>query len=310
MANQSKSFDVVVIGSLNADLVVSTPRFPISGETITGSSMNIHCGGKGANQAYAAACAKASVAMVGHIGNDPFGPDLKLNLQNQGVDTSCIKTLPHLTTGMALIEVAPSGENRIVIIPGANGTYMPEHIHESTPMIQKATCVLLQMEISPKTNAHVIEKIKRSPEKVLILDPAPATPISKTWLKQIDYITPNQTELNVLTEQTLPEDASMDEFIFASRLLCQQGAKCIVVKLGARGALMVTQTDSYHSPAPKITAVDTTAAGDCFNGVFAAGIASGLPIHSAIDQAVKAASISVTRHGAQASMPKAAELHG
>ena len=135
MPTQSHPFDVVVIGSLNADLVVSTPRFPVSGETITGSSMHIHCGGKGANQAYAAASAGGRVAMIGHVGKDQFGADLKQNLQHHGVDTTHIKTLPNLSTGIALIEVVTSGENRIIVIPGANGTYVSAYINEAAPII-------------------------------------------------------------------------------------------------------------------------------------------------------------------------------
>ena len=308
MPTQLKTMDVVSVGSLNADLVVSTPRFPTSGETVTGSTLTIHCGGKGANQAYAASRAGAKAAMVGQVGGDSFGKDLIQNLLHQGIETNGVKVIPHHATGTALIEVAASGENRIIVIPGANGVYASETLNESESLIQEAKCVLLQMEISQEANAHVMERIGRSADSILIFDPAPAGPICNKWLKVMDYITPNQSELNLLTGQNIPEDAPLEDFIDAGRILCQRGAACVIVKLGSLGALKVTQTDFYHSPAPRVKALDTTAAGDCFNGVFATALALGTHLHASIDRAVQAAAISVTRRGAQASMPEGAEI--
>jgi len=303
-----KPVDVAVIGSLNTDMVVNAPRFPASGETVTGSAFKIHCGGKGANQAYAAARAGARVAMVGQVGNDSFGKELIRNLDEQGILTECIKVTGNQPTGTALIEVAASGENRIIVIPGANGVFLPETLISAEPHIQQAKCILLQMEISQESNAYAIEQMKRSPGSWLILDPAPATPIPDRWLREMDFITPNQSELNVLTGNNLSENAPLDEFVEAGRELCHRGASVVIVKLGERGALKVTKTDDYHSPAPEVKAVDTTAAGDCFNGVFAAALASGLTLHASMDRAVRAASASVMRAGAQASMPVSKEI--
>ncbi len=301
-------FDILVVGSLNSDLVVTTDRFLKPGETRTGSGFQTYCGGKGANQAYAAAALGGSVAMIGRVGDDPFGEAQKKNLSAIGVDTTLVHTDPERSTGTALITVDAAGENQIIVVPGANGELTPQRIGpEENQAISAATIVLLQLETPIKTVAAVITRARHSSTKV-ILDPAPATPLPEEWSGSIDFITPNLSELGILTGTALDENAAVSEIVNNARTLCEKGCHCVIAKLGARGAIRVTKDTSECFPAKTVTAIDTTAAGDCFNAALAVYLASGGTIEKAIAFAVDAATLSVTKAGAQHSMPLAREL--
>lgn len=299
--------DIVVVGSLNADLVASVARFPNPGETITGERFETFCGGKGANQAYAAGRLGASVAMIGQVGADSFGDRQLENLALVGVGTNSILRDPDQPTGTAIIGVEANGENRIIVIPGANGSFTPERLAQSADLIRRAKWILLQLEIPAATVGEAL-RIAREGRACVILDPAPASALPDEWLRGLHYLTPNLAELALLTGVPLNEESDLTLIARTARRLCARGVERVIAKLGSRGALLVTDTDEIHWPTPRVKPVDTTAAGDCFNGVFAAELSSGKTETEAGAFAVAAAALSVTRAGAQASMPERAEV--
>ncbi len=298
---------ILVVGSLNTDLVAKVDRFPDGGETITGRNFSVHCGGKGANQAYAASALGGSVAMIGQVGEDGFGAAQIANLSSAGVATAGILRDPKKETGTAFIGVDSSGENRIIIVPGANGTLTPNQLQVECPLFQQASLLLLQLETPLNTVAKAI-KLGRMHKLTIILDPAPAAPLPDEWLESIDYLTPNLSELNLLVGDSLVETASIESITASARKLCTRGARKIIGKLGSRGAVLVTPEATTYFPAPKVQAIDTTAAGDCFNAAFAIALDRGNTTHEAIRYAVAAASLSVTKAGAQSSMPSLEDL--
>lgn len=299
--------EIVVIGSLNTDLVGSVERLPRPGETVTGHAFNIFCGGKGANQAYAAAQLGGRVAMIGCVGQDDFGNSQIENLAQAGVQVDFIERHAELPTGTAMIEVDAEGENRIVIIPGANGSLSEASISRHQEIIQNAKMILLQLEIPRATVATAIRIAHKSSVPIL-LDPAPASTIPADWLSADDWLTPNLHELAILAQTPLNESSSFDSITEAAKAVrCRHHAK-VLAKLGHRGALLVTDESPRHFPAPTKTAVDTTAAGDCFNGAFATRFAIEHSIPDSIEFANRAAALSVTRTGAQNSMPTLTEL--
>ena len=301
-------FDILVIGSLNCDLVVTTDRFPDPGETRSGSDFQTHCGGKGANQAYAAAALGGNVAMIGRVGTDVFGDAQSSNLSSMGVDTTLLQSDPSHPTGTALITVNGSGENQIIVVPGANGELTPNRLQsKEIQAIQSAKIVLLQLEIPIETVSQVIHEADGSNAQV-ILDPAPARPIPSEWYPSIDFLTPNLSELGALTGTQLKETASLADIVTSAQILSEQGCRSVIAKLGSRGALLVTQDESAYFAARTVPVVDTTAAGDCFNAAFAVALARGCTAETAIPFAIEAASLSVTRQGAQSSMPLRDEL--
>ena len=290
---------ICVVGSLNIDLTVSMERFHQPGETVTGLDFNTFTGGKGGNQAVAAARLGGDVYMVGCVGEDAHG-ELYLNtLKKEGIDTTFVEKTGEVSTGVALIEVDKAGENRIAVVPGANHAVTTDLISRSVEAIEKSGVMLLQLETPIESVTHAAAIGKRNGLKV-ILDPAPARPLSDALLYLCDYITPNETELTTLTG--LPADTEEDA-IFACSKLLKRGVKAVLHKRGAKGAMLVTKDGARMFPGFRVDAVDTTAAGDSFNAGFAAGLAMDMPVDDAVRLANAAGALSTTAMGAQGAMP-------
>jgi len=298
---------IVVIGSLNADLVQNVDRLPKLGETIIGGNLDTFSGGKGANQAYAAGCMGAGVSMIGQVGNDGLGSALLDSLRSAGVSTESVG-LSDRPTGAAVILVLPDGENVIVIAPGANATVTPEVATERLSILNKGDYLLVQLEI-PIESVEKSMAVAKARGATTILDPAPAQPLAAELLRHVDFLTPNETEtVTLLGEPDLPMDDDSDVELAAGRLLAL-GPKTVVLKLGARGCLIVGEQGSHRVPGFKVDAVDTTAAGDVFNGAFATALAEGGALPEAARFANAAAALSVTRPGAQNSVPSREEVN-
>ena len=290
---------ICVIGSLNIDLTVSMERFHQPGETVTGTAFNTFTGGKGGNQAVAAARLGGDVYMVGCVGDDAHG-EMYLNvLKNEGINTEFVEKTDEVSTGVALIEVDKNGENRIAVVPGANHAVTTDMVSRSIKAITDSGVMLLQLETPIESVTHAAAIGKRNKLKV-ILDPAPARPLSDALLFLCDYITPNETELATLTGMKTDTD---EEAIAACAQLIARGAGAVLHKRGARGCILVTKNGARKFTGYKVDAVDTTAAGDTFNAGFAAGLAMDLPVDDAIRLANAAGALSTTAMGAQGAMP-------
>lgn len=297
---------VVVVGSINTDLVAVTARIPAVGETVFGTDFQSHPGGKGANQAVAVAKLGYPVRLIGRLGNDAFGKTLRAHLDAVGVDTAGVLTSEG-TSGVAVIVVSHSGENSIVVTPGANSLVTPHDIDANIEIIRSAGIVLAQLEIPVETVEYLAQVCARE-GLPFILDPAPANPLPSSVLKNTTWFTPNQTEAAFFAGE--PRNGKGN--LLPAELVTQlrsKGIHGIVLKLGAAGTYLAPDTGSAQSiPAIEVKAIDTTAAGDAFNGGFATGLMLGKsPIESAIFATV-VAGISVTRAGAQPSMPSRIEV--
>ncbi len=295
---------IVVIGSLNMDLVVRAEHMPAPGETVRGQGFRTVPGGKGANQAAAIALLGGQVAMVGRVGYDAFGPRLIENMAAKGVNTQHIIVDQDVATGIAMIIVDAAGENSIVIASGANGRVSPRDIDACDDLLRQSRYLVLQFEIPLETVAYAIEKAARYGLQV-ILNPAPATTFPREMLKGVHYLVPNETEAQLLTGQAVHDLPSAER---TARLLHEQGARVVIITLGEKGALAVTDQEIFHIAAPKVNVVDTTAAGDAFIGGLVVGLSQGLPLKEAARYAVCAGSLAVTRFGAQTSLPSADEV--
>lgn len=296
---------VVVVGSLNMDLVARAERLPRGGETLAGDSFFTVPGGKGANQAVAAARLGASVAMVGNVGDDAYGLQLRQALEVEGIDCRAVTACDGVSSGVALIVVDAASQNAIVIIPGGNGLLTPDSVQRFDALLQSAEVVICQLEVPPATVAWTLAR-GRELGKTVILNPAPATgPLPAGWFANIDYLIPNESEAQALTGLPVTD---LDSARKAAEKLRQLGAKKVIVTLGAQGALFVGESGSQHFPATPVKPLDTTAAGDTFVGGFAASLSRGLEEGEAIICGQRAAAISVTRSGAQPSIPYLAEL--
>jgi len=297
---------IVVFGSLNMDLIMPAERVPRPGETLACADFTAAPGGKGANQACAAGRLGGRVTMVGRVGTDSFGPKLIESLCSAGVDTSEVKTVEG-STGAAFILVLPDGENLILLSPGANARFDTEPGLFDRLALTAGDCVLAQLESPLETVAAALAAGRRA-GATTILDPAPARPLPSDLLAGVDWLTPNQTEAaSLLGEPGLPiEDYASAES--AARRLLAIGPKGVIMKLGALGCLAVTSTTVVRQPAFPVRAVDTTAAGDAFNGAFAVALAEGCDLAAALRFGCAAAGISVTRMGAQPSMPAREEV--
>jgi ribokinase len=299
----TRGSSLVVVGSLNADLVTRVPRFPAPGETVTGTGFAIHPGGKGANQACAASRLGATVHMIGRLGDDANGRLLESSLQTAGVDTSGLLRDPGAPTGTALITIDETGQNQIVIVPGANHGLSVGDVEGGRERIERAGFLLLQLEV-PLDVVEAAARIARRAGTVVVLDPAPARREALSLLPLCDYVTPNEIELACLAADPTVELPPAE---LAARLL-DRGARRVVAKLGASGALLLGDgAERRFEPFP-VAAVDTTAAGDVWNGAFAAALAEGVAVDEAGRFASAAAAVSVTRRGAQPSMPTRPEV--
>jgi ribokinase len=296
--------NIIVVGSLNMDLVVKAPRMPVSGETISGEDLHTIPGGKGANQAAAASKMEADVAMVGRVGKDNFGPMLIENLSKLGVDTQYIITDETHATGTAVIIVDSQGQNCIVLSPGANGKVTKDDIDRIDSVMSKAKILLLQFEIPMDVVFYAMERAKKN-GLMVILNPAPAYIFDKKYYKFIDYLILNETELQMISDM----DISGDEGIqLAAKKIMQWGAKKIIVTLGKRGACIISESTNHMVKARKVDAVDSTGAGDAFIGGFAVSMIKGKDEIKAVEYGCSAGSFTVTRFGAQPSLPTKKEL--
>jgi ribokinase len=290
---------IIVVGSINMDLVVRAPRHPQPGETILGTGFATFPGGKGANQAVAAARLGGQVKMIGRVGSDSFGDTMTASLQGDGVDTSHVLRTDGAPTGVALITVNEEGQNNIVVVPGANGMLTPQDIRAASAVFKGAAVLLLQLEIPLETVAEAV-KIARANKVQVILNPAPAQPLKHSLLTQVDYLMPNENELALLT--------GMQSASLASSQLNALGLNCLVVTLGSQGVL-VLEGDVKRSLRPHtIHVVDTTAAGDAFAGAFAVARTEGFSTLEAAEWGNAAGALAVTAAGAQPSLPTRASL--
>lgn len=293
--------EIVVIGSLNADLVQNVDRLPKAGETIVGGNLETFSGGKGANQAVAAGRMGARVSMIGQLGNDSLAALLLTSLRSAGVNTESVGKAD-LSTGAAVILVLPDGENVIVISPGANATVTPALATERLSILREGSYLLSQLEI-PIESVQESLAAARARNATTILDPAPARALSTDLLRNVDFLTPNETEtLTLLGQPSFSMDVDSDIELAARKILAL-GPRAVVLKLGARGCMIATEQGSVRVPGFKVSAIDTTAAGDVFNGAFATALAEGRAVPDAARFANAAAALSVTRPGAQNSVP-------
>ena len=295
---------VVVIGSLNMDLVTRAPRLPRGGETLIGQSFATVSGGKGANQAVAAARLGAQVSMVGCVGSDAYGEELRGALMVEQIDCQAVSTVEG-SSGVALIVVDDNSQNAIVIVAGANGALTPQVIDRFDAVLQAADVIICQLEVPDATVGHALKR-GRELGKIVILNPAPASrPLPADWYASIDYLIPNESEASALSG--LPVDSLASAETAATRLIALSAGK-VIITLGAQGSMFANGTGFEHFPAPTVKAVDTTAAGDTFVGGFAAALASGKTEAEAIRFGQVAAALSVTRAGAQPSIPTLSEV--
>lgn len=294
---------LTVLGSINADHVISVPYFAKPGETLTGENYHIAFGGKGANQAVAAARLGANVAFIGCIGADGIGETMKNAFEKDGIDTANIHRIADEMTGMAFIQVAQSGENSIVIARGANA-YLDENIvRQSEAQIAQSDCLLMQLE-TPVPAVELAAKIAKKHGVQVVLNPAPAQSLSDELLSQIDIITPNETEAEILTGVQVTDEQSA---VKAAEVFHQKGIGCVMITLGAKGVFVSQNGESRVIKGFRVQAVDTTAAGDTFNGGFVTALLNGEFFDDAIRFGQAAAAISVTRQGAQPSIPSRQE---
>jgi ribokinase len=298
---------IVVAGSLNADLVVRVDRFPASGETLRGRRFDVFAGGKGGNQAAAAARLGGHVAMVGQVGGDAYGTWLRASLEASGVDVVCVATDGAVSSGVALITTDAAGQNTIVVVAGANGTFTPDRLAPAATLLRQASVVLLQLEVPIATVERAAAEA-RTAGAMLLLDPAPAADVPDQLLALASLVTPNESELASLTAAPLDGPTPDDEIDRRAQRLLARGAEAVLVKLGARGARLVTPSRRAAWPAFPVEVVDTTAAGDAFNGALAVALAGRASLDDAIRFACAAGALSVTRAGAQPSMPTSAEV--
>lgn len=295
---------ICVLGSLNIDMTISVPHFNMPGESITGTGLAVYTGGKGGNQAIASARLGAPVRLVGCLGSDANGKMYRDVLAGEGVDVSSVHMTDKALSGTAFIEVVPSGENRIAVAQGANDVVDEELVRAREDIIAGCDIFMCQLE-NPFSAIEEGIRIAHRHGLTVILDPAPARPIDGDILAMCDYITPNETELEILTGMPVDTEESA---IAAARTLIEKGAKAVINKRGKAGCLLVTRDDAVMYPGFTVKAVDTTAAGDSFNAGFGVGLALGKDVASAIRLANAVGAISTTRAGAQGAMPKMADV--
>ncbi len=296
--------DVVVLGSLNMDLVLQVPRIPVAGETLSAREFHTFPGGKGANQSAAISRLGVSVAMVGRVGRDAYGKDLIQNLVQQGVDTSEILADPDAQTGLAFILVEDSGENRIMLISGANARLVSGDVDRAAHLIKSAHLLVCQLETLQSTVQHVIEMSGEWGIPVL-LNPAPAYPLPDAWLQKINYLVLNETEAQIVSGYSTQDLASVER---AGHHLLSRGVETVVITLGSQGALLISQEGSFHVPGFQVKPVDTTSAGDAFIGGFVAATIWGWSLRERVKYANACGAITVTRLGAQPSLPARREV--
>ena len=305
MIRKEKS-KILVVGSANTDMVISAEHFPQPGETMMGHSFMTNHGGKGANQVVAAARLEGDTAFIGKVGDDQFGHSTIEMMKQEGIDVTGLTVTSEQPSGVALITTVASGENSIIIDSGANGVLSPADIQAAEGLFENAGIVLLQLEtpVDTVTEAAALGK-KHGAYVVLNPAPAPKEPLPEALLKNVDLLIPNETEAGYISGVNI----SGDEDIPAAMMEIQKlGVKDVIITVGSRGVCARIDGEVVNVPAFKVKAVDTTAAGDTFCGALCVALANGKPLVEAIRFGCKASSISVTRRGAQMSMPRLSEI--
>lgn len=289
------------------DQVARAPRLPSPGETLVGTSYSTGFGGKGANQAVAAARLGAQVSLVAKLGKDAVGEQMLRHYRAEGIDLDFVLFDDHLPSGVAPIWVEENtGQNSILIIPGANHAFRPEEVRRATSAIHRAQVLLCQLEIPSHCTLEAFRIAKESKSTLTLLNPAPSLPIPPELLQLTDLLVPNETEATAMTGIAIssPRDAEA-----AAQILRQRGARAVIVTLGSQGALALPESGSaFMIPAAPVTAVDTTGAGDCFIGSLGYFLAAGFPLRPATERAVRIASLSVLAPGAQGSFRNRSEI--
>lgn len=288
---------IAVVGSANVDLTTFTDRFPKPGETIFGKKFDLGFGGKGANQAVAARLCGAEVSMVARVGDDLFGPATIENFKKLGIDTSHVLQVPGVSSGVAPIFVESSGQNRILVVKGANDALLPADIEGAAGMLESADCIILQFEIPLETVYYTI-KFARKHGICCILNPAPAQAIEMRELSQLDYLVPNESEAEAIAGLAV---RSIDDARACAQDLRAQGIRRVIITLGEKGSLLATEDSTEHVPAFEVSSVDTSGAGDAFIGSFAVFLAEGMPGSEALCRANLYAAISTMGVGTQKS---------
>ena len=306
MQRIKKDTKILVVGSANMDMVITAPHFPQPGETIAGYGFMPNHGGKGANQAVAAARLGAKVAFVGKVGNDQFGQAMKDMMCQEGIDVSALSVASQIPTGVALITTVPSGENTIVIEPGANAQLTPEDVEQAEELFEDAGIVLMQLE-TPVTTLIKAAELAKQHGAYVVLNPAPApvTPLPDALLQHVDLLIPNETEAAAISGT---EVVTTDDVPGAMERLHSMGIKNVIITLGSKGAYASVEGSIMKVEAEKVEAVDTTAAGDTFCGAVCVALSEGRSITEAVEFANRAAAITVTRMGAPSSLPSRREV--
>ena len=290
--------NICVIGSLNMDLVVNVDTMPKPGQTIIGSNFKEVPGGKGANQAVAMARLNGNVSMIGKVGEDGFGQTLINSLKNDKVDTTYIQTSKG-ATGVALITVDKNAQNSIVVSPGANFEVKEDDIDNNIEAIKNSDIVVLQLETPLNNIKYALNKAKEL-NKYTILNPAPAVKLDDEIIKNVDLLTPNETELEIISGVSIETEEDIQK---AAQIMIEKGVKELIVTLGSKGSLYINKEKSMFKKAYKVEAVDTTAAGDSYTGALAVALSQDKNIEDAMDFASKVGALSVLKEGAQSSLP-------
>ena len=304
MSNGKHSAKILVIGSFMMDLVVRTDRVPENGETVIGTSFDRFPGGKGANQAVAATRLGGQVAMAGKLGLDGFGDQMLDTLNGETVNTEYVLRDKSASTGVGLITLDRNGNNRIVVVPGANLHYCPEELTQIEHVIQTSDIVMLQLEMDLRVTECAVELATKHGVPV-VLNPAPARILSDRLLRSVTYLTPNETEAEILTGVRVDSIEQAEE---ATSILLGKGVKIVVITLADKGALVASEQGVFHIPGFPVQPVDTVAAGDAFNGAFALAVAQGDSLSEAVCFANAVGALTVTRDGAIPSLPTRTEV--
>ncbi len=295
---------IVVIGSCNTDMVISMDHLPLPGETLIGGEFFMNSGGKGANQAVAAARLGGNVSFIAKVGNDPFGKRALEQYRAEGIDVKHILTDPEQPSGVALIMVDAQGENSIAVASGANAHLTTKDLDNAKEILSRADIVLMQLETPITTVEHAANVAKRSGAKV-ILNPAPAQPLPESLLQNLYILIANETEAEFISGTQITD---MDSVARAEDILCDKGGEKVVITLGSRGAFVKERGNYHQIPGLKVKAVDATAAGDTFCGALCVALAEGKNLTEAVTFANRCAAVTVTRMGAQSSLPYRSEI--
>jgi ribokinase len=290
---------ITVVGSFVMDLIGTMESFPLEGQTIIGKTFKTLPGGKGANQAVAASRLGGNVEMIGMVGNDAFGDTFKKVFDEEKITIHHVLTSKESPTAVGLIQINSNGENKIVVIPGANYDYTIDALHKVKDTIKNSKLVLAQLELRPEVTFALID-LCHELEVPIVLNPAPAIPIDASYLKKVTYLTPNETELEIISKMKIQ---SLEDTKLAIQKLLDIGVKNVIATLGSKGALIGNASGFEHVPGYTVDVVDTVAAGDSFNGAFAYGVVEGLSLNSAVKYANAVGALTVTKPGAIPSLP-------